>query len=75
MAEVEDRFFTVEIVLFDSSGMRTEVAAKTSFFTRRALELMEHEDYPIAAESARGDGSLSGKPLYMRGGWMLNFSF
>jgi hypothetical protein len=75
MAEVEDRFFTVEVVLFDSSGLRTEVAAKTSFFTRRSLELMEHEDYPIAAESPRGDGSLNGKLLHMRGGWMLNLAF
>jgi hypothetical protein len=35
--EVEDRFFTVEAVLFDVNGRRTNVAAKTSFFTRRAL--------------------------------------
>ena len=35
--EVEDRFFTVEAVLVDGSGQRTEVTAKTSFFTRRAL--------------------------------------
>ena len=34
---MEDRFFTVEAVLFDVNGRRTNVAAKTSFFTRRAL--------------------------------------
>lgn len=62
MAEVEDRFFTVEAVLFDRNGARTEISGQTSFFTRRALELMEHSDYPVAAESPRADGSVVAMP-------------
>ena len=34
---MEDRFFTVEAVLIDPNGQQTQVAARTSFFTRRAL--------------------------------------
>jgi hypothetical protein len=62
MVEVEDRFFTVEAVLFDRNGARTEVQGQTTFFTRRALEFMEHTDYPVAAESPRADGSVAGMP-------------
>ena len=34
---MEDRFFTVEAVLIDQNGQQTQIAARTSFFTRRAL--------------------------------------
>ena len=62
MVEVEDRFFTVDAVLFDQNGAQTLVQCRTTFFTRRALELMEHTDYPVAAESPRADGSVEGMP-------------
>lgn len=59
---LDDGIHVIVAQLFDAGGRPKGVAARSTFYARMYLELIEHGDYPIAAEAPRGDGSVAKMP-------------
>ena len=64
IADLDEGKWTVQAVVFDASGRPTPgEAATVHFMAKHFLELMEHDDFPVAAEHPRaGDASMNDLP-------------
>lgn len=59
---LDDGIHVMVAQMFDDGGRPIGRPGMSTFYSRRYLELIEHEDYPISAEAPRADGSANGMP-------------
>lgn len=63
IADIDEGKWAVRAVLFDAGGHETGAEAVVNFMAKPFLELMVHDDFPIAAEHPRsGDPSMNDLP-------------